>query len=222
MGFECGFETVPRLENITDEQYFYVQTQKYYEKYIVPHSDGFYKSFEDWFKQSYSSWNSWYYEEIECKYPDQKDKVLSYEFIEPDIIDFWCSVGRRLDDEYVQGQLECIKPFEYYSVTREWVKKTLKEVNESLENEQLIPATIIYSMHCNKNGEKVLTNCDGILVEDEDGHQQLIELEFDNIWISPKEFDRDYHYAKERFKTALEKLLEYDFENSIVFYFRSY
>ena len=88
MGFECGFETVPRLENITDEQYFYVQTQKYYEKYIVPHSDGFYKSFEDWFKQSYSSWNSWYYEEIECKYPDQKDKVLSYEFIEPDIIDF--------------------------------------------------------------------------------------------------------------------------------------
>ena len=218
MGFECGFEVISRFKDITDEQYFYVKAQKYYEKYIVPHADGFYKSFEDWFEQSYSMWGS----KVTCKYPDQKARVSDYDFLDPETIDFWCSIGRRLDDDYVQGQLERIKPFEYYSVTREWVEKTLKAVTESLKNEHLIPATIVYAMRHGDDGELVLSPCDGILVEDEDGHQQLLELEYDNIWVAPKYFDTDYHYAKESFKATLEKLLEFDFDKNIIFYFRSY
>lgn len=218
MGFECGFEVIPRLKDITAEQYFYAKAQKYYELTIVPHCDGFYKSFEDWFVQSYS----WFGSEVECKYPDQMDYVMEYADLKPETIDFWCSIGRRLDDDYVHGYLKQIKPFEYYPVTKEWVEQTLERINESLEQEQLIPATIIYAMHYNDDNEKVLTNCDGVLVEDEDGHQQLIELEYDNIWVAPRCFDTDYHYAKESFKKTLEKLLTYDFEKNIIFYFRSY
>lgn len=216
MGFECGFETVPKVKDISAERYLYIEANKHYIEgaWLQEH----YTDFEEYFKENYRLFDR----SIECKYPDNGFLLNSYKDIKPKSIEWWCSIGRRLDDDYVQGQLEQIKPFEHYEVTKEWVEQSLEAVKKSLAEEELIPCTAIYSFTYNDDGDKVLKLCDGLLTEDENGNQALIDFEYDNIWIAPRYFDSDYHYAKIRFRNILEELKNIDFETNFVFYYRSY
>lgn len=211
MGFECGFEVVPRINNISAKQYIYASLQHNYNKNTILHD--LYNSFEDYFIHVNDS---------ECEYPDQNNLVDIYSKKETELIDNWYSYGRVLDDEFIQGKLEKIKPFEYYELSKNQVEEILKAVNKSLKEEKLIPATVSYAVFDREDEERILRPCDGILVEDDHGNQRLLDFKFDNIWVPEKYFDIDYHYTKESFRDALEKLFEYDFNRNIIFYYRSY
>lgn len=215
MGFECGFKVVPRINNIDIEKYLYTRAHldfdnNYWMKNI-------YDSFKEYFESAYSLWGN----TIECKYPEIDFRMDDYREIEEETIGWWCSIGRTLDEDFIQG-LDQIKPFEEYEVYEHWVDETLEKVRASLREETFIPVKGIYSIYNNENGDKVLRECDGLVVEDDDGNQKILDFEYDAVWIPSKFFDIDYHYAKERFVEALEKLQKINFNDNIVIYYRSY
>jgi len=216
MGFECGLKVVPRINNIDIEKYLYTKAHLDFDNnYWIKNN---YDSFKEYFESAYSLWG----DTVECKYPEIDFRMDDYREIKEDTIDWWCSIGRTLDDEFIQGKLEQIKPFEYYELSKNQVEEILKAVNESLKEEKLIPTTVSYAVFDGGGEEKTLKACDGLLVEDDYGNQHLLDFRFDNIWVPKKYFDIDYHYTKESFRDALEKLLEYDFNRNIILYYRSY
>ena len=216
MGFECGFKVVPRINNIDIEKYLYTRAHlDFDDNYWMKNN---YNSFKEYFESSYSLWG----DKIECKYPDIDFRMDDYREIKEDTIEWWCSIGRQLDIDYMQGQLDQIKPFEEYEVYEHWVDETLEKVRKSLKEEYFKPVSAVYYVHHNEDNEKVLKRCEGLLVEDEDGNQKLLDFYYDNIWMPCKYFDIDYHYAKERFVEVLEELQKINFNDNIVIYYRSY
>lgn len=210
MGFECGFNKVKKLDS-NPEKCLYMLHYKDYIKnsWAVEH----FSTFKEYNEYSYKS----LYKDFECKYPDVKYTGED----ELENIEFWCSIGRYIDN-LIHNDLIEFKPFEQYLVDSTFIDNALTKVQNILSKDKLIPVTITHSFKYNDDGDKVMTLCDGILTEDEDGHEALIDLEFENIWIGSRNFDVDKYDALESFRDTLIKMKSIDLNENYIFYYRSY
>lgn len=210
MGFECGFDKIKKIDN-DPEKCLYKIWYKHYMK--NPWATEHFNSFKEYMEYEYKP----FYKDFECKYPDIKyDGEEDFENIE-----FWCSIGRYLDDFILENAIR-IQPFEQYIIDSTFIDKTLETVQKALNADKLIPVTITHSFRYNEDGDKVMTLCDGILTQDENENEALIDLEYENIWIGSRHFDIDRYYALESLRDTLIEMKKIDFNEYYIFYYRSY
>lgn len=216
MGWDSGFDVVKKHNNLTPYQYFITNDFKDY-------------LFNDWAREHYDTFEDYY------KSSSLFDRELTYtpsggdaEFYkknpEENLIN-WCSIGRWLDDYILPELTNEYQEFEKYLVTKEFIEKMETWVDEELEKRKLIPVYLKesykYVNEYGENSDKILSRCDGLYVEDEDGNIYEIDREYDTIWIS-KGYDEDKYYALTSFKETLNKMKKIDLDKNWIFYYRSY
>ena len=210
MGFECGFHKVKKIDSDPEKCLYMLSYKDYIENpWAVEH----FSTFKENMEYSYKS----LYKDFECKYPDVKYTGKD----ELELIEFWCSIGRYIDDLILNDLIQ-LKPFEQYLIDSSFIDNTLAKVQDILSKDKLVPAIATHSFKYTEDGNKLMTLCDGLLVEDEDGNESLLDFEYDNIWIGSRNFDVDRYDALESFRDTLIKMKSIDLNENYIFYYRSY
>lgn len=212
MGFNCGFSKIKKVDK-DFEKCLYMLTYNYFKTSSYIKDD----SFNNYMNTIYSP----IYKDFVCKYYDEELENTNYRNIKPEEIDYWCSIGQYIDD-ICKSVLTEVKPFEKYRVTSEDIDKMMDITRKELNDNQLIPVTITHSFKFTDEGDKLMTLCDGILTQDEDQHEALIDLEFENIWIGSRNFNLDKYYVLESFKDTLYDMKKINLNKYYIYYYRSY
>lgn len=239
MGFECGFEKILKYKDTTLEEYLNISRYLYWKKYKDQFLD---ETGNPYTYKEY--WESRVLADEEREFPGEPDpdKVEFYDThrfeIEYDwqtegytskTIDYWCSIGRYLDEEFIYDEVRHLEPYKYCEdygpLDMNFVNKGLDWVKEELEKNQMIPVNIVKGyQYVDEDYNTQTVTIDGIEVEDEDGNIRKLDCEYDNVFVSKNRyFDPERFNALERFRDCLfeiKKILEED--KYIVYYFRSY
>lgn len=212
MGFECGFDTVKRFYDLSPREYLI--TKDYLE----------YKN-NSWAQEHYFTFEDYYVSINNGKKPydiPNENVVNFYQENKEENIDFWCSIGRHLDD-FIRPNLEEIDiGTERYLVTEEFLEKAEDWVNDELNSNELIEAIPVKGIKMLKD-EEILSPIDGVVLEDEEGNIHNIYSEYDSVFISRnKYFDYSYYKALQSFKDCINKMKTIDLDENWIFYYRSY
>lgn len=210
MGFECGFDKVKKLDSNPEKCLYMLHYKDYINNSWATNNFSTFKEYEEY---SYKS----LYKDFKCKYPD----VTYTGEDELENIEFWCSIGRYIDD-LIHNDLIEFKPFEQYLIDSSFIDNALIKVQDILSKDKLVPAIATHSFKYTEDGDKLMTLCDGLLVEDEDGNESLLDFEYDNIWIGSRNFDSDRYDALKSFRDTLIKMKNIDLNENYIFYYRSY
>ena len=214
MGFNCGFNKIKKVDK-DFEKCLYMMSYEYFKTNNFINNNNC--NFNEYMTKMYSP----LYKNFECKYSDEDLENTKYKNIKFEEIDYWYSTGRYIDD-ICKLVLTEIQPFEKYRVIEEDLDKMMDIVNEELDKNKLIPVTITHAFRYTEEGDKLMTLCDGILTQDEDQHEALIDLEFENIWIGSREFNIDKYYVLENFKNTLYNMRKVNLNKYYIYYYRSY
>jgi len=210
LGFECGFDKVKKLDSNPEKCLYMLHYKDYINNSWATNNFSTFKEYEEY---SYKS----LYKDFKCKYPD----VTYTGEDELENIEFWCSIGRYIDD-LIHNDLIEFKPFEQYLIDSSFIDNALIKVQDILSKDKLVPAIATHSFKYTEDGDKLMTLCDGLLVEDEDGNESLLDFEYDNIWIGSRNFDSDRYDALKSFRDTLIKMKNIDLNENYIFYYRSY
>ena len=211
MGFNCGFDKVKKIDNDPEKCLYMLEYSHFKENTF--YTDRF-NTFKDYMDSMYKS----LYKDFKCKYPDIVYNTDNNDF---ENIITWNSDGRYIDN-LLKPYISEIKPFECYLITNDIIDKLLNLVEKYLSKDKLIPVTVTHSFRYVENGDKLMTLCDGILTQDEDGHEALIDLEFENIWIASRNINLDEYNIFESFKEVLLQIKSIDLDEYYIYYHRSY
>ena len=221
MGFECGFIKIKRCGDITFKEYDIINSYITYQK-------------ESWAKEHFDTFEKYYayltgsdkvddtaIEKIEIN----QDYVDFYKNNPEETLTFWCSIGRYLDN-YIIEHLELYSGIpDYYIITEQFIKEALNWVTDYLQENRLIPVSVIKSWRKDEDsGNEIMNPCDGLIVEDDLGDKLVVDLDEEgSIWIAPRGYQDDQYHAMISFRDALVKMLkDFDPDKEFIVYFRSY
>lgn len=240
MGFECGFSTVKKYKDTTLEEFNNISSYLYWKKEIkdlvISNDDkGKWSTYEDFWKYSC-------FDEEKLEYPGEPDQEKveyydthrqgEYNSIAEDI-HYWCSSGRYIDDFCLNSIKHNVMDDYRLPVTKEWIQEALEWVDSKLDENELMPVKIcrsfkeVYKDSYDEDPDIVLTSCDGVEVETEDGEIRRLftnnEDYYDTIFISKnKYFDPDAYSVYKQFKDTLNTISHINLYENIVYYWRSY
>ena len=224
MGFECSFQLVEKYGNVQRvEDWNVVEAYLEWKNNPWNHEEGHYPTFEKY-------WNAFF----DSEYPGEPDKeVVNFYDVPPQgwyssyatFIDSWCSSGHYID-EFIVPNLKKVDEYTFVGIDNEFINKGYKWVDAELEECKLIPVIVTKSFRDNPDGTTTLIPCDGILAEDEDGNQRLINTSAEEwgeyIYIPSKYYDESKHVVLTSFRDALSKLALFNPNDYIIWYSRSY
>lgn len=186
MGFECGFSFIPKFYNdLSDEENFkkYLVASSYLGYVKNSWAKEHYKTFEDYI-HSYSRFKDEENVDVDLNVVDklesfhEKFDLGEYDGYSKDI-EFWCSIGRNIDDEIYNRNTE----FDDYNIVNDEFMKRLNEFISDNENSSLYhlqEVSIDKGFIVKKDDEYPDENTiisraiDGIEVCDNDGHLDRI------------------------------------------------
>ena len=218
MGFECGFNKFPVYKDTTVDEFLWIKNYLYWKNnpwnFEERNGKAPYPTYKDyWMSEGFRR-------REEENYPGEPDpdKVAFYQdFIdkEDDTIDYWCSIGRHIDD-FVRSELTPIDddPYYYKGIDLDFVKEAQKWVEEELEENKLIPVTINRGyVITNKEDRKYIDEddqyatiaIDGVEIEDDDGNIRRLDAE-GQIYVAKGYFDDELNGALNGFKDTLYKI----------------
>lgn len=215
MGWESGFKSIPK-ENKTmkpETCLFAVEAARFYNN---PFMTEHYATFREYMESNYFDY------EWDGPHP-YDEEIQFYSKHEEETLQYWCSIGRRLDPHIIEMlNTSRIDPFYTYNVTPDFLDKAEKWVNKELDTQKLKPVTLIKGWRHTESGEQLMYDIDGAIVEDEDGNQKIIDLEFEELYIPEKEYDEEYFYALKAFRDSILKMRNIDLHDNFIFYYQSF
>ena len=140
MGFNCGFSFIPRFyRDLSDEENFkkYLVASSYLGYVKNSWAKEHYKTFEDYI-HSFSSFKDEENVDVDLKVVDElesfheKFDLGEYDGYSKDI-EYWCSIGRNIDDELYNHDTE----LEDYNIINDEFMKRLNEFIDDNENSDL-------------------------------------------------------------------------------------
>ena len=230
MGFECGFDIIPRLaESDEDSLKLFRQVTSYLR----------FKT-EDWIQKNFSTfeeyWNSWSSNPEYPGIPDKEDinKVLSiknkFNLGEYDgyakTLMYWCSIGRHIDDTLVEYAKFIDDDRTYAFIDDNFIKG----INDYLANDRLGEMILVspekgFKVKEDTESEEDVIETrpiDGIEAYDEHGHYIRIysqEFEYgDTLYYG----DMEYFNINKDLEKFLDMLEIIDRDQYVVYYWRSY
>ena len=238
MGFECGFDKVLKYKDTTLEEYRNITSYLYWKKHQFKDNDGnaIFPTYEDFWKSHRINESREYPGEPD---PDKVEFYDTHRFEKEydwqtegytsSSIQYWCSIGRYLDDNFIYDELRKKELYEhaedYGPIDMDFVNKGLKWVDEELDKNKLIPVTIDRGFVYLDDGENIQTvNVDGIEIIDDSGNTRRIDSEYQYVYVSKNVYaDPENLSVLESFKECLLKIKELLIEDKyMIYYYRSY
>lgn len=226
MGFECGFNFIPKLDDTRNDL---VNFNRF--NYVVEYIS--YKGSE-WLKDTYASFKEY------CEHNDQInfdgipadedietvryyldtfniDKYDDYRYT----IDYWCSDGRDLDD-FMLEKVEFIDDDRLNAIITNELLVKIEEFVDRHDDEYLKPVSVLKSFTSSEDddGNEIIISrsADGVEVGDREGSFKRVYLEEDELFFGDMVRDR----LLNRVKSFLDKARLIDKNKYIVYYWRSY
>ena len=210
MGTEYGFYMVDRYKGVSLEEFFNVSDYITWKNNPWNFEEGHYPTYEAY-------WKTFHQLHKEKKFPGipSNDIVEYYESHRADEFDvakcigYWRSGGAELD-KYITNRLD-MKP---------------TEMNKQVTDKSFIEDALIYcEKELDKNKLISLTmpnNVGELELEDDYGNRVKLNMNNYKIWVESKYYDPDERYVLKVFRDALYSMKECNFDNSLIWYSRSW
>lgn len=214
MGFEIGFNKIKKYDSCS------------FNEMLESIERNSFKN-NEWLKEHYSSYEEYYKNTDLSKKPlcnPSNEIIKFYDGKEPDILDYWCSIGRKFDSD-ICSYLTKIDEYHYLIENKKQIESLLKNFKSWLESIEPEPAYITHSIKCLEDGSFILNKIDGIQIELENGQiRQLFfnDDEDDTIYVNSKYVEPEEIYAIKTLIKCLEEINEINLDEYFIYYWRSF
>lgn len=214
MGFEIGFDKIEKFESINFSETLEALDRIEFSK-------------NKWNADNYISYEEYYKANNLNKLPlynPSNDVLDFYKDKESETLDYWCSIGKRFDEE-IKEKLTKISTDYYLIKDKSQLDALLTYFKAKLEDMEPEPAMIMYVIKKMQDGSLNLSEIDGIQVELDTGEIKQILFDEDSdttIYVNKKYVDSEEIYAIKHLIKCLEKIQKIDLDKYFVYYWRSY
>ena len=208
MGVEYGFYSVSKYGNITLDDFFKVKDYLNWKEnsWATENYPSYKKYWEAYLKRDNEKFPGIPEEDVVEYYSSHKEDDMGYDIEK--CIGFWCSIGAELDKK-ISEWLNMRDTDYRKQIDKEFVDKALGYTDTQLEQNRLVPLTILSDV-----GE--------VELESDFGDILKLNLNGKKIYLETNKYDSDERYILKLFRDTLYLIKQIDFDNNFIWYSRSW
>lgn len=208
MGVEYGFYKVSRFSDTTLEEFMRIEDYLQWKEnpWNLEHYPSYKKYWESFIKIGDEKYPGEPNSEKVAYYSEHKEDPDGYTIAR--CIGFWGSIGAELDG-HIREWLN-MSNYDYYKeIDKSFIDTALAYTEKELELNKLVPMTII-------------SDVGKVILESDFGDRVELPLTGKRIYLESSKYDQDDRYMLKLFRDTLYEIKNLDFDNNLIWYYRSW